>query len=107
MTKIGFGRLVNVLTIWGMRELEDHEMASLERLTAVEPECKPIDIDLLNSLLNNMALARHKKQLIPAIKDYRTLTNVGLKEAKEAVERYCGTEEGARLSDILGGREDD
>lgn len=88
MNNIAFGRLINVLTIWGMRELELHEMINLEQL--VEPVQVPlvekttVSEQAVCALLDGM----NKKEKIDAIKAYRVLTNVGLKEAKDAVERY-------------------
>lgn len=81
-----------------MRELDQHEMQELDKLTTIEPvsvsgaqlkDIMPqravVAEDDVNNLLRLMAA---KEQKIDAIKAYRQITNAGLKEAKDAVERY-------------------
>jgi hypothetical protein len=67
----------------------DWEIERLDELIEFEvpvpqvmPNVNPSDIDLL------MAFMASGTQKIEAIKAYRTLTGAGLKEAKDAVERY-------------------
>lgn len=95
MDNIKFARMINLLSRWGMRELDQHEMQELDNLTTVVPTAPQIkDIlpqravvgeDDVNNLLRLMAA---KEQKIDAIKAYRQITNAGFKEAKDAVERY-------------------
>lgn len=59
----------------------------------IDVDVKPIstgfiEAEKVDELLRCMQ-ERLKGGLIPAIKAYRALTNAGLKEAKEAVEKYC------------------
>lgn len=90
MDKIKFARLVNLLTQWGMRELDAADMIVLDRMTTVEPSQVPMQRNVVseedvNVLLNCMNAKTNK---IDAIKAYRQITNAGLREAKDAVERY-------------------
>jgi hypothetical protein len=105
LDKIGFARLVNYL---GQRiTLSNSELEDLDSLIDfdVTPEkvyigCANVD-ELLRQIIN-------PDGFIPAIKAYRALTGAGLKEAKEAVERYRVTPKfndevkpDATLGDIL------
>ena len=87
MDKINFGRLVNILTQWGMRELDHNEMTSLSRLVSPVAENGNSYVSEANVNLL-MHLMQEKVYKIDAIKAYRTLTNAGLREAKDAVEKY-------------------
>lgn len=90
MDKIKFARMINLLSRWGMRELDQHEMLELAKLTTIEPTNIPMqrttvseeDVNILIMHMNS------KTSKIEAIKAYRQITNAGLKEAKDAVERY-------------------
>lgn len=98
MDKIKFARMINLLSHWGMRELDQHEMQELDKLTTIVsvpvsgaqlqdimPQRAVVAEDDVNNLLRLMAA---KEQKIDAIKAYRQITNAGLKEAKDAIERY-------------------
>lgn len=92
MTRLQFGQFVNLLSHWGMRVLDTHEMNELEAFVDLpkaslgpylnRPMVACSDVD---ELIKHMAAKTNK---IDAIKAYRQITNAGLKEAKDAVERY-------------------
>ncbi len=92
MDKIKFARMINLLSHWGMRELDVYEMQELDKLTTVENQIKDIlpqramvlAVDVEN-LMKTMFEKTHK---IEAIKFVRQITDLGLKDAKDLVERY-------------------
>lgn len=87
MNLIQFGKLINRLTIWGMRELESSEMIELEAM--VKPPVQ--DVQTRNTVkeadVDELLKAVKEGRKIDAIKAYRCLTNAGLKESKDAIER--------------------
>lgn len=91
MNTIKFGQLINQLRHWGMRCLEYNEVVSLHdyiiQLMPV-PMFQGTPTTTCENVDNLMKLMVNKELKIEAIKAYRTLTNAGLKEAKDAVERY-------------------
>lgn len=90
MYKIKFAYLISQISHWGMRCLDMNELRQLEAIvtpnTATQLAERPIVSE--ESVENLMRLMAGKQLKIEAIKAYRTLTNAGLKEAKDAVERY-------------------
>jgi ribosomal protein L7/L12 len=58
---------------------------------AQKVQADPVELNTLMGLMNEGALK------IGAIKSYRTLTGMGLKESKDAVERYWGDSPEAKL----------
>jgi len=104
LDKIKFAKLVAHCVSNGMSAGE-WEVEQLDNLTEIDvPEAKPgmapfSEVDRL------MFLMAQGTQKIEAIKCYRTMTGQGLKEAKDAVEKYWVSkpiEGGATLGDILG-----
>lgn len=88
MDKIKFAQMINRLTIWGMREISMHEMQELNDLVKPDvPQVPVISMEKVDVLLAAMKEAGQGKK-IEAIKAYREITNAGLRESKEAVERY-------------------
>lgn len=94
MDKIKFAILIGYVTMIANRNgpqcLTDHEISEVGKLV---DDLMPVQQssnghatqEAVNELLDYM---RKMDGLIPSIKAYRALTNAGLKEAKEAVERY-------------------
>lgn len=110
LDKMKFARLVCFLTSQ-LGHLTDDVIEDLDNMIDVQvpatQEIKP-SVSEVDELLRNL---NHPDRFIPAIKAYRALTGTGLKEAKEAVERYRNynkpvpvpvyASEGATLGDIL------
>ena len=87
LDRIAFGRLVGHCVSNGMTAGE-WEIEQLDRLTDINvPEPKPgmANVEDVDRLLMLMLQGTQK---IEAIKLYRMMTGQGLKEAKDAVERY-------------------
>lgn len=63
-----------------------HRQERLDRLNGIVPAPPVLDADALNDPVVQDAIAQDNK--IVAIKQYRKLTGVGLKEAKDAIEAY-------------------
>lgn len=90
LDKIKFGRLVAHCISNGMSAGE-YEVDTLDQLCDIDvPEAAKVNHEDVNELLRCM-LSANADGFIPAIKAYRALTNAGLKEAKEAIERYRST----------------
>ena len=90
-----FGKLVNMLTIWGMRELDLDEMCDLQNMAENIKISTPIpapyaDVAAINELMRQLLNMRdpNANALIPTIKAYREVTGAGLKEAKDWAEKY-------------------
>lgn len=91
MNLIRFGRLVNILSHWGMRELSSEEMEELNGLVQPDPvtNAAPVErVTVSYKLVDELLEAMKNKNKIEAIKAYRMLTNEELKESKDAVEKY-------------------
>lgn len=93
MKMLQFGQLINRLTIWGMRELEMHEMGELEEM--INPPAPVVTapandgfVRVSEARINTLLDAMQRNEKISAIKAYRELTGTGLREAKDAVEKY-------------------
>lgn len=81
-----FGAFISYLTALSGKHHDTYEVEAIAKYVTdlneqPKASCEEVD-ELLKQMLSN--------QLIPAIKAYRVLTNAGLKEAKDAVERYHG-----------------
>lgn len=85
MDKYELAKLVSMVSVWTGRQLDHGEISDLESFYKV-PEQK------INSsnLQDFMKLMHEGNQKIEAIKAYRTFTGEGLREAKEAVDKYWG-----------------
>ncbi len=115
LDRMAFAKVVAHCITNGM-SAGDYEIEELDARINIEVPTQPVntakcsDVD---DLLKAMALG----EKIPAIKAYRVLTGVGLKESKDAVEKYWMSKgnyvppqpmhpnesaSGATLSDILG-----
>lgn len=82
MDKLKFAQLICLIVARTGRELTMRDIADLEALKAAEPEhevCNLVE-------MNNMLWAMRDGRKIDAIKAHRTLTRMGLKESKEAIE---------------------
>lgn len=104
LDKIGFAQVVAYLgrigLNIGMDEIVDLDnLISIDIPVPVDGRANTADVDRL------MELMAEGTRKIEAIKVYRNMTGQGLKEAKDAIERYWVNkpikEEGAELSDIL------
>ena len=87
LDKIGFARLISFIGTLTNRDLDNDEIEWIDRQIDIEAPVAPAkaacaDVDELLRQLNA------PDGFIPAIKAYRVLTSAGLKESKEAIERY-------------------
>lgn len=109
LDKIKFAWLIAFVTKHGAT-LGQYEIEDIDNVcTFNAPEAKPnkINASEVDELLREIM---SPDGFIPAIKAYRSITGAGLKEAKEAIERYRNipkfpekkSDEGATLGDILG-----
>lgn len=112
LDKIKFAKLIHFIGNRLNTHLNDVFIESLDELIDVDVEpvktyqvdAHLVDAHLVDDLLRQIA---NPDGFIPAIKAYRSLTGAGLKEAKEAVERYRvipkyrDSEPAANLGDIL------
>lgn len=106
LDKITFGKLVKYISLLNPQDFFDVE--ELDNIVDMPiPEAQPVkancaEVDYLLKLMSEGNLK------IEAIKAYRTLTGAGLKDAKDAVEKYWISKGGtyqpssATLGDILG-----
>lgn len=107
LDKIKFARLIAYIASVAHCSFDDHEVQAIDDLIDIEaPEVSNIypqasDIDYL------MVLIVEGTRKIDAIKMYRKITRYGLKESKDAVEKYwvsksfVGASADATLGDIL------
>ena len=87
LDKIAFARVLAHCVYNGM-SIGDSEIAELDNLIDIPvPEQTPgfVPCSWVDDLMALMAEGKYK---IEAIKAYRSLTGAGLKDAKDAVERY-------------------
>lgn len=83
LDKIRFAMLVSWIGRRGI-ELDADDCNELDNLINITvPDVEFTCVEKVDDLLRGMI-----DGLIPAIKAYRALTNAGLKEAKDAVEKY-------------------
>lgn len=87
LDKIRFARLIGYISAVSGRDFAPDEVNYIDRIVDVECEARPIGTspDRLNDLL---ALMQESNSRIEAIKVYRELTGMGLKESKDAIEKY-------------------
>lgn len=107
LDKIKFARLIGMVTSFAGRTLDSDEIEAFDYVCDVDVPVLPAsrvpekDVNELLMQINS------PDGFIPAIKAYRVLTGVGLREAKEAIERYRSIpnfpkkQEPATLGDIL------
>jgi len=88
LDKIKFARLVHFIGVrLGRDYMNDEFVTDLDAMIDVNvpaQEKQYVSFELVDELLRQMAAG----QKIPAIKAYRCLCNAGLKESKDAVEKY-------------------
>jgi hypothetical protein len=110
LDKIKFAIVINWLSRNGLHELAPGDIEDLDNLIdfEVEQPKNVVPAGMVDELLLHMGGGTQK---IEAIKAYRALTGAGLKESKDAVERYwvskpetkqAGKFDESALSDILG-----
>jgi ribosomal protein L7/L12 len=115
LDKIKFAKLIAFISYASGYDFSS-DVNYIDDLIDVDAEPNRIypQISDINRLMELMAAGQHK---IEAIKQYRTLTGLGLKESKEQVEKYWANKpvdmlanlgqeanypKGATLGDILG-----
>lgn len=87
LDKIGFAELIAYCVSRNMT-IDKIDIAALDNIVSIEvpePVVARANVVDVNQLLMLMFEGQHK---IEAIKVYRNMTNAGLKESKDAVERY-------------------
>lgn len=80
LDRIKFALLVSYIADMANRALSHNEAINIDSLTEIN-----VDVEKVDELLKHINC---ESGLIEAIKAYRVLTNAGLKESKEAIERY-------------------
>lgn len=86
---VGFACLISKVAAIRGEELYSNMVKDFHDLvleSVVEPQQTQSLLNPTIGALNELIVAVRKKQIISAIKAYRTLTGWGLKEAKEAIE---------------------
>src|SRR5882757_67663 len=97
LDKIKFAEVVSY--IGSLRPEYDLDCYRLDSLIDIEvPVAEKVNQADVEELLRSVIA---DDGFIPAIKAYRVLTGVGLKEAKEAIEKFRSFKEPAKLGDIL------
>lgn len=88
LDKIKFAQLIGYIGRQFAIRLSDNEIRALDDIIDIElPEAPKPFVTEVNELLRCMQSA-NLDGFIPAIKTYRALTGAGLKESKDAVEKY-------------------
>ncbi|SRR5258708_28046824 len=109
LDKIKFAMLIGYICDMTNRTIDHNEIIDIDNIIDIElpaVEKQYVSFELVDELLRQMALG----QKIPAIKAYRELCHAGLKESKDAVEKYWISKPEpiakveATLGDILHGR---
>lgn len=84
LDKIRFARLISFIS-HAVGELQREDIEEIDCIIDVDvPETSKASCEAVDELLKQIAL----NERIPAIKAYRNLTGAGLKESKDAVEKY-------------------
>jgi len=87
LDKITFARIIGYIERVYALNLDQNDIEKLDNLIDIEvpvAEKLYISSEIVDELLRQMALGNK----ISAIKAYRTLTGLGVKESKDAVEKY-------------------
>lgn len=107
LNKIKFAALVSAVSRFTSYTINEDEASLMDELIDIdEPKRQYVPYQTVDELLAQII---NPDGFIPAIKAYRALTGEGLKESKEAIERYRTIpsfrhnepKEGATLGDIL------
>lgn len=106
LDKIKFAVLVAFIVEEARNGFDDEAIAKLDGMIDIELPEQPVtkaSMTEVDELLRCMMTATDAG-FIPAIKAYRVLTGAGLRESKDAIERYrfIRNTEPATLGDILG-----
>lgn len=86
LDRFKFASLVNYII--GLRPEHELDLYKLDTLTEINGLAEPVNtvpVEKVDYLLQNI---NRDNGLIEAIKAYRILTGAGLKEAKDAIEKY-------------------
>lgn len=95
-----FAAFISFLTAKSGNTFDDYQCESVAHYVDALVEHQKVNASDVDALLAAMG---KEGQKIEAIKAYRTLTGVGLKESKDAVEKYWyGVNRSHELKDILG-----
>jgi hypothetical protein len=86
MNKLHFAKLVAFIASQSGQAMDDWVLEQLSQLTTMPPVASKIvcDVDALYQMMEAMQQGRK----IDAIKAHQALTGYGLKESKDAVEKY-------------------
>lgn len=86
MEKLKFARLISLIQrmISTGEAINEYEITEIDRMVTSQENKDFVSAEKVDNLLQ--AMIEHRK--IEAIKAYRVLTNSGLKESKDAVEKY-------------------
>jgi ribosomal protein L7/L12 len=84
MDKISFARLATFISALSGRAIPSDDLREIDMLLSASGvgRCDPV---VVNTLMQHIRSGSSK---VEAIKAYRTLTGLGLKESKDAVEAY-------------------
>lgn len=84
LNKIAFAVVVNFINQIGSRELDGHDIKRLDELIDIDVPQPTVNRQIIDELMK----AIHEGKKIEAIKAYREIfKGVGLKEAKDAIEK--------------------
>lgn len=91
LAKLKFARLIGIITDITARTLSEDEIDAIDHI--IDIDVTPIEVPgkADPADLDELMRAIHNGEKIAAIKAYRTMTGYGLKEAKDAVEKYWVT----------------
>lgn len=85
LDKIRFARLIGMITSLAGRTLDSDEIEAFDYVCDVDVPINRVSETDVCELLKQI---NSPDGFIPAIKAYRVLTGAGLREAKEAIEKY-------------------
>ncbi len=83
-----FATFISYLTVKTGYQFEEYQIDTMANyISSLMPETQKnyVDAEVVNTLIKSMS---RDGQKIEAIKAYRTLTGLGLKESKDIVEKY-------------------
>ena len=93
LSKIRFAQLISYIQMcMGNKEFSTYELEHIDEILTADPEAVKVGSDLtslkVHSAFCSIGRAMGNGQYIEAIKQYRSLTGLGLKEAKDAIDLF-------------------
>lgn len=92
LDKIKFARLISYIQALTNRPYDEFEIGQID--TMIDLNLPPVAVGIVPAKAVDELLAAmqagHNAGFIPAIKAYRAITGAGLKEAKDAIEKFSG-----------------